>query len=75
MVEFETEASVSALFGRVQLYNLCKVFKPIAIVRVNWLWTVLLSTATTSLTYILFFFFPFERVSSALAVDTWERSW
>jgi hypothetical protein len=51
---------VSILFGRVQLYNLCRVFKPIAIVCVQWLWTVFWSLTWLDILFLCFFSPPSE---------------
>jgi hypothetical protein len=52
------------------LYNLCRVFKPIAIVRDHWLWTVLRSFILARHTFLVLLLFP-KRVSPAEAVEMW----
>jgi hypothetical protein len=52
------------------LYNLCRVFKPIAIVCVNWLWTVLRSVILARYTFLVLLLSP-ECVSPAEAVEMW----
>jgi hypothetical protein len=50
------------------LYNLCRVFKPIAIVYVHWLWTVLRSVILARYTFLVLLLSP-ECVSPAVAVE------
>jgi hypothetical protein len=56
---------VQVLFGWVQLYNLYRVFKPIAIVHVHWLWTVFWSLNWLVILFLCFFSPPTE----------WARLW
>jgi hypothetical protein len=56
--------------GQVQLYNLRRVFKPIAIVCVHWLWAILRSVILSRHTFLVLILSP-ECVSPSKAVEMW----
>jgi hypothetical protein len=65
---------IPILFGRVQLYNLYRVFKPIAIVCVHWLWTIFWSLTWLDILFLCFFSLPSES-ARLLPLRCGDRSW